>query len=398
MACLPIVSPRSNSRGPPRVATSEPYVTSRNVRDVAEVLEKYMRSNALLVAVLEGDSDEVRRIVDGGHVRIDRTDPFGNSALHVAAHSGHCSIARLLMRRRVAVDATNCDGWTPLHFASLQSDVHMLQTLLAAGADVNARDIALRTPLHVACHTGRALEALKALLRGGALIDARSANNNTPLLLCSELNDRPAAMLLASVGASVTNTRTLDKGGRTPEGWATKHGWRKQLMLGSLAPGRPLAPVVNRVEGKCIGIKWLFPYVANEDATLEDVDAYKANGANVDCFEVQTGYVPRSAQLANSTQCRFPFAAHYAPSVMSDTVGAPTARSRDVGTPLTEATRPRTQSTLATVPGTVAAPSSRYAAGSIVISARPSEGECSFIYRYSLRESCSQVDSLPYHL
>ena len=289
---LPLVSTRSRgSKGPPRVATSEPYVTSRNVRDVAEVLEKYMRSNPLLVAVFEGDGDEVRRIIDGGLVRIDRTDPFGNSALHVAAHSGHCSIVRLLVRRRIAIDATNCDGWTPLHFASLQSDVQMLQTLLAAGADVNARDIALRTPLHVVCHTGRALEALKALLRGGALIDARSANNNTPLLLCCELNDRPAAMLLASVGASVTNTRTLDKGGRTPEGWATKHGWCKQLMLGSLAPGRPLAPVVNRVESKCIGVKWLFPYVANEDATLADVDAYKVNGANVDCFDVQTGCV-----------------------------------------------------------------------------------------------------------
>ena len=61
---------------------------------------------------------------------------------------------------------------------------------------------------------------------------------------------------------------------------------------------------------------------------------------------------------------------------MSETVGAPTARSRDIGTPLTEATRPRTQSTLATAPNgrtVVAAPSSRYVAGSIVISARPSE-------------------------
>ena len=33
-----------------------------------------------------------------------------------------------------------------------------------------------------------------------------------------------------------------------------------------------------------------------------------------------------------------------------------------------------------------------------VVVTEPFEGECSFIYRYSLRESCSQVDSLPYHL
>ena len=337
---LPVVLPSSRSsqrsmdtprsmqdmRHPDASPSAGRYLTSRNVRDVATILEKYMRSSPLLVATLKNDVDEVRRLVDNGIEDVNCRDPFGNTPLHVAAHRGHCALAKVLIRRRCAIDGENNDGWTPLHFACLQSDVEMVRTLVKVGADVDARDIALRTPLHVVSHTGRAAETVKILLRAGALLDPRSANNITPLLLCCEFNDRTAALLLASCGASVTNTHSLDRGGRTPEGWAAKHGWAKQLLRSALAPGRPLAPIVTRVEGKCIGVKWLLPYIENADATLVDTHAYKTNGGNIDAFEIQTGYVPRSAKLGGSSMCRFPFSIP-APSVMSGSIAAPTSRS-----------------------------------------------------------------------
>ena len=46
--------------------------------------------------------------------------------------------------------------------------------------------------------------------------------------------------------------------------------------------------------------------------------------------------------------------------------------------------------------GAGAAAAARYASGTTAAAiARGTEGECSFMYRYILRESCSQFDSLP---
>ena len=70
--------------------------------------------------------------------------------------------------------------WTPLHSAALSGDVSAIRALLAGGADVNARGENGVTPLHQAVLSGD-VSAIRALLAGGADVNARGEDRVTPL-------------------------------------------------------------------------------------------------------------------------------------------------------------------------------------------------------------------------
>ena len=57
-------------------------------------------------------------------------------------------------------------GWTPLHNAAIEGHVEAIEALLRASADVDARDELGRTPLHAAIMEGR-MAAIKTLTRAG---------------------------------------------------------------------------------------------------------------------------------------------------------------------------------------------------------------------------------------
>ena len=62
----------------------------------------------------------------------------GNSALVLAAFSGHGAVARLLLERGADPNAAGA-GYTALHAAALRGDVETVKALLAKGANPNAR-------------------------------------------------------------------------------------------------------------------------------------------------------------------------------------------------------------------------------------------------------------------
>ena len=70
--------------------------------------------------------------------------------------------------------------WTTLHSAALSGDVAAIRALLAGGADVNARGENGVTPLHQAVLSGD-ISAIRALLAGGADVNARGEDRVTPL-------------------------------------------------------------------------------------------------------------------------------------------------------------------------------------------------------------------------
>ena len=69
-------------------------------------------------AVIKGNLERVKELLDGG-AKVDRGDETaGHTPLHNAAHHGHPNIAALLIERGANIEATSWDGITPLHLAA----------------------------------------------------------------------------------------------------------------------------------------------------------------------------------------------------------------------------------------------------------------------------------------
>jgi len=109
---------------------------------------------APVVALLESDSELVRA-----------KDARGRSALFEASAQGLGQVAEALASRGARVDARDREGRTPLHLAP---DAETVKLLLRLGADVNARDAAGQTPLHIRAASQGSLDAVTALIQGGA--------------------------------------------------------------------------------------------------------------------------------------------------------------------------------------------------------------------------------------
>ena len=67
-------------------------------------------------AAEKGDSEALQSLIDNG-ARVDATNKYGSTPLHLSAQNGHVDVSRLLIDKGARVDATNKYGTTPLHAA-----------------------------------------------------------------------------------------------------------------------------------------------------------------------------------------------------------------------------------------------------------------------------------------
>ena len=137
----------------------------------------------LLFAARHGDAGSARLLLDAG-VEIDAPAADGNSALVIAAMSGHARLAELLLARGADPNASGA-GYTALHAAVLRADARLVQALLAQGADPNAR-LAHGTPVPRWTY-----QYILTLREKGA----------TPFLLAVKYLEADLARLLAAAGA-----------------------------------------------------------------------------------------------------------------------------------------------------------------------------------------------------
>ncbi len=91
----------------------------------------------LLFAARSGDVASARLLLEAG-ADLQETAADGNSALVVAAMSGHGRLAESLLEKGAVPDADGA-GYTALHAAVLRSDPELAKALLAKGANPNAR-------------------------------------------------------------------------------------------------------------------------------------------------------------------------------------------------------------------------------------------------------------------
>lgn len=113
----------------------------------------------LMVAVIHGQLEAVKDLVDLHNADLRTQDPLGKTALHLAAshglgeHGKRKKIAFFLMRhyaRLDMIDAVTRAGMTPFHHAIVDGQITIALNLMSFGADKEAEDNAGITPLHYA--------------------------------------------------------------------------------------------------------------------------------------------------------------------------------------------------------------------------------------------------------
>ena len=159
----------------------------------------------MLKAARAGDAARVKQLLERDPRLSHARDRLGNTALILAADSGHHEVAALLLMSGVqpdiyeaaaigrtdlvrrlagvngALDSCSPEGFTPLALAAHFGHEETVEFLLTQGADVNAvsRNELGVTPLHAALY-GRRTGVAKLLLRHGADVNVRRGGKGIP--------------------------------------------------------------------------------------------------------------------------------------------------------------------------------------------------------------------------
>lgn len=141
---------------------------------------------AATIALMAGGADSTLRYSDEGW-----------SALELAACYGHLSVLRALIKHGADVNSFDDDHRTTLHNAVWYNQAGAVDILVAAGANVDARESASGwTPLHTTAKKGNC-EAMLALLRNKANVNAEDAMGRRPLAVaCQYLAEEATEILL----------------------------------------------------------------------------------------------------------------------------------------------------------------------------------------------------------
>ena len=151
-------------------------------------------------AVNVDNADAVSRMLAAG-LDPNQLDTHAQPALIVALQGESLKVAKVLMDAKgIEIDVHNHAGETPLMMAALKAEVDAATALVAHGAAVQKDGW---SPLHYAA-TGGSAAIVKLLLSKGALLEARSPNGSTPLMLAARYGNEEAVDALLAAGGDRT--------------------------------------------------------------------------------------------------------------------------------------------------------------------------------------------------
>jgi ankyrin repeat protein len=160
------------------------------------------------VAVIRDDAGAIKSLLDKGF-DANSLDPKGQPAANVAIQrdSGR-ALEALVAAPALNVNLLNPAGESALMLAAIKGQLEWCERLLQRGAKVNQPGW---TPLHYAA-SGPNPRIVELLLGRGAVLDARSPNGSTPLMMAARYGSEDAVRMLLERGADATlrNERDLD--------------------------------------------------------------------------------------------------------------------------------------------------------------------------------------------
>uniref|UniRef100_H3CTL6 Ankyrin repeat and sterile alpha motif domain containing 6 n=1 Tax=Tetraodon nigroviridis TaxID=99883 RepID=H3CTL6_TETNG len=180
------------------------YETARGILEPGAPKESGRQSRLRSEAGSECSSADMLSLVP-----VDCTDEEGNTALQLAAASGHETLVRFLLRKGASVDSRNNYGWTPLMHAARFGHLTVAHILLENGADINGRNRLGASVLTMAARGGHT-HVVKLLLENAACVDdcppgfgGRELVEVTALMVASQHGHEAAVRLLLEWGSDV---------------------------------------------------------------------------------------------------------------------------------------------------------------------------------------------------
>ena len=143
-------------------------------------------------------------IAQGAEVDWHNAEQNGMTALHAAAQEGKVAVVDALIAAGCQIEAENSQGRTACYLAAEMNEMEVLRRIIRAGADVNraATSSTGGRPIQVAAQLGHAA-VIDCLLDAGALVDSRSSEGCTALVLGSQHGKLEAVRSLIRAGADV---------------------------------------------------------------------------------------------------------------------------------------------------------------------------------------------------
>ncbi|MHB0968196.1 MAG: ankyrin repeat domain-containing protein [Thermoanaerobaculia bacterium] len=207
-------------------------------RKLAELQLQYDEGTFLWV-VKEGRADLVQIFLEAGMTPNLADANSGFTVLMLAANMGRAEVADALAAAGANVNARDNNGNTALLTASVMGHATTVQALMKYRPDANVVEPeAQSTPLHLvirAAQPGYA-EAVRALISGGANVNAKDNKGMTPLLLASSRCEHSAVVAILVQSQADVNAR--DAYGSTPLAMASALGCTQSAEIISAAGGK----------------------------------------------------------------------------------------------------------------------------------------------------------------
>ena len=181
--------------------------------------------DGILRAAHQGDLETLRETIAAGE--LERTDGYGRTAVHIAAHASHEPAIAALAKAGADMNKLENDAYDAVTIAAVANDTDMLKAALAAGNrpdNITSRYVG--TALIAAAHLGHH-EVVKVLIDAGAPLDhvnnlGWTASIEAVVLGDGGENHQKTLRHLVDAGADLS---IADNGGSTPLDLARARGY-----------------------------------------------------------------------------------------------------------------------------------------------------------------------------
>lgn len=132
----------------------------------------------LIVAIRDKSAKVTDLLLANPSINVNLPNKSGENALMMAAFDGDMATVKMLVLNKKA--AVNKPGWAPIHYAATNGHLQIVQFLMANGAMINALSPSETTPLMMAIGSGND-DLIKYLLDNGADLRMRNHEGYTAI-------------------------------------------------------------------------------------------------------------------------------------------------------------------------------------------------------------------------